>query len=53
MKAIKIKHTTKGKKRAYYYSRKQLRWFPIPLADAELLIATEQAYQVSADAEFA
>lgn len=53
MKAIKFKVIKSGQKRAYYYSRRQFRWFPMPLAEAELLIATEKAYQVPADSLFA
>lgn len=49
MKAIKIKL----RRERTTYIRKKLRRFPIPLTDAELLIATEQAYQMSADAKFA
>ena len=33
----------RGKRRAYYWSRFQFRAFPMPLDEAELLVATERA----------
>jgi len=53
MRAIKIKLTRGGTFRAYFYSRSQMRWLPMPLAEAEVMIATEQAYRVPADQDFA
>lgn len=53
MKAIKIKLTKAGDFRAYYYSRLQYRWFPMPLAEAELLLAAEKAYRVPANQDWA
>lgn len=39
--------TTKtGKRRAYYYSIQQFRAFPLPLADAELLVASGAATEI-------
>lgn len=51
--AIKFKHDKNGKKRAYRYSRLQHRWFPIGREKAEILLASEEAYQVPSDADFA
>lgn len=40
--------TTKtGTRRAYYFSRLAMRALPLPLAKAELMIATGQSVQVS------
>lgn len=52
MKAIKIIMNKRGQKMAYYYSRRAMRWIRLPLAEAELLISTQQANQVPADALF-
>ena len=42
--------TTKtGKRRAYYYSLRAFRAFPMPLAEAELKIATGQATEIAAN----
>jgi hypothetical protein len=39
--------TTKtGTRRAYYYSMRGFRAFPLPLAKAELMIATGQAVEI-------
>lgn len=35
--------TSRGKPRAWYYSRRAFRAFPLPLADAEIMRATETA----------
>lgn len=40
---IWFKMDKRGKRRAYYFSSMQFRAFPLPLADAELFIATGQA----------
>ena len=53
MKAIKIKLTQNGTFQAYYYSRRQMRWFPMPLAEAELQLATEKAQRVPANQDWA
>lgn len=50
MKAIKIKTIKGGRQRAYYWSRRAFRWLPMPLAQAEIEIATEQAYRAADDA---
>ena len=44
-KELRFKMTRRGL-RAYYYSRPQMRWFPMPLEDAKLAIATGQAFEV-------
>lgn len=36
---ITFKTDHRGRKRAYYFSRSQMRWFPMPVAEAESLIA--------------
>lgn len=39
--------TTKtGKRRAFYYSTRAFRSFPLPLAEAEMLIATGAATEI-------
>lgn len=38
--------TRKGQRRAFYYSLRQFRAFPMPLAEAELLIATGAAVEI-------
>ena len=43
MKEITFKCDKNGKKRAYYCSRSQFRWFPMPLAEAELAVANGTA----------
>ncbi len=42
-KEITFKCNKRGQKRAYYFSRGQFRWFPMPTAEAELAIATGAA----------
>lgn len=39
-KEITFKCDKNANKRAYYWSRAQMRWFPMPLAEAELAVAT-------------
>jgi hypothetical protein len=36
-----------GRKLAHYFSRSQMRAFRMPLADAELFVATGQATEIS------
>lgn len=45
MKELRFKMTKRGL-RAYYYSRPQMRWFPMPVEEAKLAIATGQAFEV-------
>ena len=45
-KEIWFTTTRKGQRRAYYLSRMQFRAFPMPLAEAELLIATGAAVEI-------
>ena len=45
-KEIWFTTTRKGQRRAFYYSLRQFRAFPMPLAEAELLIATGQAVEI-------
>ena len=45
-KEIWFTTTRKGQRRAFYYSFRQFRAFPMPLAEAELLIATGQAVEI-------
>ena len=45
---IKFKTTAKGQRRAYRFGG--YRWLPMPLAEAELLIATGKARDVTATA---
>ena len=40
---IMFRITKTGKKRAYRLERIWWRWFPMPLAEAELLLATDRA----------
>ena len=49
---VEIKFTTakNGQRRAYKFSCRQLRWFPMPLAQAELMVATGQAEDITATA---
>jgi len=47
-KNIKFGTTTKGTRRAYRFEG--MRWFPMPLAEAEYLIATGAAKDVTASA---
>lgn len=47
--AIYFKVDKNGKKRAYRFSHRQFRAFPMPLADAELFIAQGQADQIDSN----
>lgn len=38
-KEITFKCDKHGNKRAYYWSRSQFRWFPMPLVEAETAVA--------------
>lgn len=38
--------TKTGKRRAYYFSTRAFRSFPLPLAKAELMIATGEAVEI-------
>lgn len=44
MKEVTFKTDNRGKKRAYYFARQQFRWFPMPLKEAEGLIASGEAF---------
>jgi hypothetical protein len=44
--SIWFQNTKTGKRRAYYFSTLAGRAIPLPLADAELFIATDQADQI-------
>ena len=44
VKEITFKCDKNGKKRAMYWSKSQFRWFPMPLAEAEMLVATGAAH---------
>lgn len=46
-KEVRFTTTKKGQRRAYYWSTRGLRWFPMPLAEAEVLVATEQARDIT------
>ena len=46
---IKIICTRKGALKAYYYSRSQMRWFPMGLVTAQEMIKTGAAIDVTAD----
>lgn len=48
MNEIRFAATKSGKPRAYRFSRMQQRWFPMPLAQAELEVATGTAEDVTA-----
>lgn len=52
MKSIKIKTNTKGRQMAYYWSNKAFRWMPLPLATAEVEIASGLAERVSENSCF-
>jgi hypothetical protein len=43
MKQIKFTVAKTGQLRAYYYQRQCMRWLPMPVAEAQLLLATGQA----------
>jgi hypothetical protein len=47
---IKISTTKNGQPRAYRYSRRQMRWFPISLDAALVAVATGAARVVKAAA---
>lgn len=40
---VKFVTDKNGRKRAYKYSTKQMRWFPMPVDEAELAVATGEA----------
>jgi hypothetical protein len=40
---IKFTVTRKGQRRAWRYQRESMRWLPMPVADADLFIAQDQA----------
>jgi hypothetical protein len=44
--AIYFTNDKNGKRRAYRFSHRQFRAFPMPLADAELFIAQDQADEI-------
>ncbi len=46
-KEIRIDHNKKGKKMAYYRSRRQIRDFRMKLADAEMAISTGNASSIT------
>ena len=50
IKQVKFTTTTKGTRRAYRWAG--LRWFPMPLAEAEMLVATGQVEDITATAKF-
>lgn len=50
MKTIKFTYTKRGTKKAYYFGQRAMRWLPMPVAEAEHLIAVGQAELVPADA---
>ena len=41
---IHYKYDKKGRKKAYRYSRMQMRWFPISVKDADLRVMTGKSY---------
>jgi len=43
---IKFKNTKNGK-RAYMYNKEQMRWFPMNLEKAEILVATGGADDIT------
>lgn len=43
---ITFKTDNRRKKRAYYFSRRQFRWFPMPVKSAEHLISSGEAFFV-------
>jgi hypothetical protein len=43
---IRIATDKRGRKRAYYFSPMSMRSFPMPIEEAEILIAAEQAIRV-------
>ena len=47
MKEIRFTTTKTGKARAYSFNRSMQRWFPMPLADAQLQVATGAAQDVT------
>jgi hypothetical protein len=44
VKEIRFKIDKNGRRRAYYFSYRAMRWFPMSADEADILIATEQAY---------
>lgn len=49
MTSIKFKVTKTGQKRAYRYSYRGYRWLPMPLAEAEFLLATGNNVELVTD----
>ena len=45
MKTIKFTYTKTGSKRAYIWYPRSYRWLPISLANAELMLATDEAVE--------
>lgn len=43
MRTIRLKTTKTGQLRATYWGMRAFRWLPMPLAEAELMLATGQA----------
>jgi len=50
MKEIAIYKDKNGNKRAKYFSRRQIRWFPITVEEAKKLIKNKQGIRVPKDA---
>lgn len=50
MKEIAIYKDKNGKQRAKYFSRRQIRWFPMKLDEAKKLIKNKQGFRVPKDA---
>ena len=46
---IEIQADKNGREKAYYYSMKQMRRFPLPIAEARFLIETGQAKRTDKD----
>lgn len=42
IRSVKFTTTKNGKKRAYRWCSFMMRWFPMPLAEAEYLVASGQ-----------
>jgi len=41
---LHYKYDKKGRKKAYRYSRRQMRWFPISVEEADLRVMTGKSY---------
>lgn len=46
---VRIRTNKKGRKMAHYFSRACCRWLPLKVADAEMFIATDQAWDHDED----